>query len=205
MSVLETVTVDNVTYDIHDPKVGSGTLQTTAQTLIPAVNELKTGVAKTDVIGSGSLNTTSQTLIGAVNELNGKLGIISDSGFSSNYTATVPNNSGNGQFSGGYLPFQITKPCIFVLRPTYSSNVSGIWFGTSTTNGRAIFLVKPADGNSSVVPGNQGGYSYTGVGASTTANYYTHVLLLFPGDYCFGAYSAWGGTITVNYARFYFN
>lgn len=74
MSVLETVTVDNVTYDMHDPKVGSGTLQTTAQTLIPAVNEVKSGLTtvsgKTDIIGSGSLNTTSQTLIGAVNELN---------------------------------------------------------------------------------------------------------------------------------------
>lgn len=69
MSVLETVTVDNVTYDIHDPKVGSGTLSTSAQTLIPAINELKTGVNKTDAIGTGSLNTTSQTLIGAVNEL----------------------------------------------------------------------------------------------------------------------------------------
>ena len=73
MSVLETVTVDNVTYDMHDPKVGSGTLSTSAQTLIPAINELKTGVDKTDVIGSGSLDTTSQTLIGAVNELFGQL------------------------------------------------------------------------------------------------------------------------------------
>lgn len=77
MSVLETVTVDNVTYDMHDPIVGTGTLSTTAQTLIPAINELKTGVNKTDVIGTGSLNTTSQTLIGAVNELSSKIGSLS--------------------------------------------------------------------------------------------------------------------------------
>lgn len=71
MSVLETITVDNVTYGIHDPNVGSGTLQTTAQTLIPAVNELKTSTtASTAAIGSGALDTTSQTLIGAINEIN---------------------------------------------------------------------------------------------------------------------------------------
>ncbi len=69
MPYLETHTVDNVQYDLHDKRVGNGSLQTAAQTLIAAINELKTGVDKTNIIGSGALNTISQTLIGAVNEL----------------------------------------------------------------------------------------------------------------------------------------
>ena len=47
----------------YTSKIGSGTLSTTAQTIIPAINELD---AK---IGSGTLSTTAQTLIPAVNEV----------------------------------------------------------------------------------------------------------------------------------------
>ena len=124
MSVLETVTVDNVTYDMHDPKVGSGTLSTTAQTLIPAVNEVKSGLTtvsgKTDVIGTGSLNTTNKTLIGAINEL--KAGGISTFGAT---TTSAPTTAGDVTI---VTPSK-TGTIIIIIKPAYSSSIT---YGSTT-------------------------------------------------------------------------
>lgn len=71
MAVNKIILNDNE-IEIADDKarktIGSGTLQTTAQTLIGGINEIDSKV------GSGNLATVAQTLIGGINELDTKVG-----------------------------------------------------------------------------------------------------------------------------------
>lgn len=165
MSVLETVTVDNVTYDMHDPKVGSGTLTTTAQTLIPAVNELKSGLStvsgKTDVIGSGSLNTTSQTLIGAVNELASKNMSIKEV----SWTGTVPYHSDTAQQYHDIGSLTVTKPTTVLVTLGRATKSHNLYVKTSQN---------PLFTSCMLVPANSG---WTGNGVSC-GDYPPYLMLL---------------------------
>lgn len=49
--------------------IGDDTLNTTAATIIAAINELVSGKANADIIGTGNLSTTAKTIIPAINEL----------------------------------------------------------------------------------------------------------------------------------------
>lgn len=90
MSVNKIILNDNE-IEIADDKarktIGSGTLQTTAQTLIGGVNELDTKV------GDGILTTDNKALIGSVNEINEKISVINGNITDINQTIT---NIGSG-------------------------------------------------------------------------------------------------------------
>ena len=67
--------------------IGSGTLETVAQTLIGGINELDTKV------GDGILTTDNKALIGSVNEINEKISTIN--GDITNINETITNISGS--------------------------------------------------------------------------------------------------------------
>lgn len=216
MSVLETVTVDNVTYDMHDPLVGSGTLQTTAQTLIPAVNEVKSGLTtvsgKTDVIGSGALNTTSQTLIGAVNELNGKV-----TSFFEPVSGTITvtrHGTGNDRCYYGGGNFTLTRWGLVKVGMAGNTGATYGYFGCSTAN-ELYYVYLSSTGGTYV---NRAFFTTADVGdgnsyywcdpwsqhyLSASAAFTYALVLLPPGTYCFGTKdSSIGGTSVVNYHAF---
>lgn len=69
-SSLSTTSTNPVQNAVITGKVGTAALNTTAQTLSGAVNELDGDVSNlSTLVGSGSLDTTATTLVGAVNEL----------------------------------------------------------------------------------------------------------------------------------------
>lgn len=83
--------------------IGTGGLDTKAQNLIGAINELN------DSIGSGGLDTTAQTLIGAINELEGRTTSAIAEGTNQYFTTSrarqalgTPVNSGTGYGSISY-------------------------------------------------------------------------------------------------------
>lgn len=111
-------------------KIGTGSLNTTNSTLIPAVNELKA------LLGSGSLNTSAQNVIAAINELKSNV----DNGLNprtTNYVVRTSSTNSAAPSGTTSVPFS------GMLEGTAPSLVKGQWtlYRRASSNAESVMSI----------------------------------------------------------------